>query len=137
MRCRWLAGKFILKSLAQSNQTIFDTYYSLFLNWRYTLKSISVLSIAANSLSNFHQHIIKYIKPQIYERSFESLLFPPPLFILMDNLPICPLTSSNQCLVPWSIISFPITLTSIFLILWLSILMDQSLAFSWFLILYT
>jgi hypothetical protein len=36
-----------------------------------------VLSIAANSLSNFHQYIIKSNKPQIYEQSYESLLFFP------------------------------------------------------------
>ena len=81
IRCRWLAGKFILKSLAQSNQFIFDTYYSLFLNWRYTPKSIPVLSIAANSLSNFYQYIIKSNKPQIYEQSYESLLFTPLVHI--------------------------------------------------------
>lgn len=38
-RCQWLAGKLILKSLAHSNHFVFDTYYSLFLNWRYTPKS--------------------------------------------------------------------------------------------------
>lgn len=40
-----------------------------------------VLSIAANSLSNFHQFIIKSNKPQIYEQSYESLRFTPLVHI--------------------------------------------------------
>jgi len=31
IRCQWLAGKFILKSLAHFNHLIFNIYYSLFL----------------------------------------------------------------------------------------------------------
>lgn len=72
VRYCWLAGKIILKSLAQTNYDIFDTY-SLFLTWRYTPKTMPVLSIAANFPSNYHQYIIKSNKPQLYEQSFDSL----------------------------------------------------------------
>jgi hypothetical protein len=42
IKCRWLAGKFLLKSLSYSDHRIFDTYYSLYLNWRYVSKSMPV-----------------------------------------------------------------------------------------------
>ncbi|KAL4142166.1 hypothetical protein QTP88_004679 [Uroleucon formosanum] len=77
IRCRWLAGKFILKSLANSNHIIFDTFYSLYITWRYTPKSMPVLAIAANSLSNFHQYVLKSNKLPLYEQPYDSLLFTP------------------------------------------------------------
>ena len=79
IRCRWLAGKFILKSLSHSNHLIFDTYYSLYLNWRYVPKSMPVLSIIANSLSDFYQYIINSDKLFLYEQPYDSLLFSPPV----------------------------------------------------------
>lgn len=36
---------------------------------------MSVLSIAANSLSNFHQYVIKSHKLPLYEQPYDSLLF--------------------------------------------------------------
>jgi hypothetical protein len=55
IRCCWLTGKFLLKSLSYSDHRIFDTYYSLYLNWQYVPKSMPVLSILVHSFSNFHQ----------------------------------------------------------------------------------
>uniref|UniRef100_A0A2H8TL40 RNA-directed DNA polymerase from mobile element jockey n=2 Tax=Melanaphis sacchari TaxID=742174 RepID=A0A2H8TL40_9HEMI len=83
IRCRWLAGKFILKSLAHSNHIIFDTFYSLYITWRYTPKSMPVLSIAANSLSNFHQFVLNSYKLPLYEQPFDSLLYTP--LVQIDN----------------------------------------------------
>jgi len=40
-----------------------------------------VLSIADNTLSNFHQYIIKSIKPQLYEQSYDSLVYSPLIHI--------------------------------------------------------
>ncbi|XP_026819622.1 uncharacterized protein LOC113558364 [Rhopalosiphum maidis] len=77
IRCRWLASKFLLKQLAHSNNHIFDMYYSLFLTWRYVPKSLPILSLTANSLSNFHQYILNSTKLPLYEQSYESLLFSP------------------------------------------------------------
>jgi len=83
IRSRWLAGKLILKSLARSNHNIFDTFYSLYITWRYTAKSMPVLSIAANSLSNFHQSVLKSYKLQLYEQPYDSLLCTP--LVQIDN----------------------------------------------------
>lgn len=52
-------------------------YYSLFLTWRYVPKSIPILSITANSLSNFFQYITKSTKLSLYEQSYEPLLTLP------------------------------------------------------------
>ena len=83
IRCRWLAGKFILKSLAHSNHNIFDTFYSLYITWRYMPKSMPVLSIAAYSLSNVHQYIIKSNKLPLYMQCYDSILFTP--LVQIDN----------------------------------------------------
>jgi hypothetical protein len=82
IKCRWLAGKFILKSLALSNHIIFDTFYSLFVTWRYTPKSMPILSIAANNLSNLHQYVINLNKFPLYEHPYDSLLFTPAVQIV-------------------------------------------------------
>jgi hypothetical protein len=60
-----------------------------------------VLSIAANSLSNFHQYIIKSIKPQIYEQSYDSLLFSPLIHIddQFTELPFHQLKSMSSFMV--------------------------------------
>jgi hypothetical protein len=79
IRCRWLAGKFLLKSLSYSDHRIFDTYYSLYVNWRYVPKSMSVLSIIAHSISNSHQYIINSTKLPLYEQSYDSLIFSPQI----------------------------------------------------------
>jgi len=83
IRCRWLAGKFLLKSLSYSDHRNVDTYYSLYLNWRYVPKSMPVLSIIAHYISNVHQYIIKSTKLPLYEQSYDSLIFSPQ--ILFDN----------------------------------------------------
>jgi len=83
IRCRWLAGKFILKSLALSNHNIFDTFFSLYITWRYTSKSMPVLSIAANSLANFHQYILNSYKLPLYDQPYDSLLCTP--LVQIDN----------------------------------------------------
>lgn len=83
IRCRWLAGKFLLKSLSHSDNHIFGIYYSLYLNWRYIPKSVPVLSIIAHYISNFHQYIIKSTKLPLYEQPFDSLIFFP--HIQIDN----------------------------------------------------
>lgn len=77
IRCYWLASKFLLKFLTYSYHSIFDMFFSLFLSWRYVPKTMPILSIAANSLSNFHQYIYKSTKLPLYNQSFESLLFSP------------------------------------------------------------
>ena len=79
VRCLWLAGKFLLKSLSNSDHCIFDTYYSLYLNWRFVHKSMPVLSIIAHSISNFHQYIINSSKLPLYEQSYDSLIFFPQI----------------------------------------------------------
>ena len=73
-RCRWLAGKFLLKSLSVSNLKIFDIFYSLFQSWRYVPKSLPVLSLTANSISSFHQYILTYARPPLYEYDYDSFL---------------------------------------------------------------
>uniref|UniRef100_A0A2S2R880 RNase H type-1 domain-containing protein n=1 Tax=Sipha flava TaxID=143950 RepID=A0A2S2R880_9HEMI len=58
-------------------------YYSLFLTWRYVPKSLPILPLTANSLSNFHQYILNSTKFPLYEKSYESLLFSP--FVQTEN----------------------------------------------------
>lgn len=70
MRCRWLASKF----LSLSSSSIFDTFYSLFLIWRYVLKFLPVLSLTANSISNFHHYILTFTKPSMYEQDNDALI---------------------------------------------------------------
>jgi len=100
IRCRWLAGKFILKSLAHSNHNIFDTFYSLFITWRYTFKSLPVLTIAANSPSNFHQYVIKSNKLLLYEQPYDIHLFTILVrFHSFSNFPLTVLKSMSLSLV--------------------------------------
>jgi len=100
IRCRWLASKFILKSLAHPNNDIFDTFYSLSITWRYTSKSLPVLSIAANSLYNFRQYVIRPNKFSLYEQSYESLLFTPLVHIEnFFDMPSSMLTSMSSTFV--------------------------------------
>ena len=82
IRSRWLAGNFLLKSLSQANCAIFDTYYSLFLTWRYIPKSLPVLSLTANSISPFHQYIITHTKHPVYEIAYETLLHSTPVHVV-------------------------------------------------------
>jgi hypothetical protein len=77
IRCRWLAGKFLLKSLSNSNSIIFDTFFSLFLNWRYVQKSLPVLSLTANSLSSFPEYIFSSNLLPCFDISYDSLLYLP------------------------------------------------------------
>lgn len=112
IRCRWLVGKLILKSLAHSNHNIFDIYYSLIITCRYTSKSIPVLSIAVNTLFNFHLYTKKSNKLQLYGQHYDSLLLVPS-FKLITYL-ICLILSINQCLIMWLITLFQITSTLIF-----------------------
>jgi len=67
IKCHWLTGKFLLKSLSQSNSLIFDFFYSLFLTWRYVPKILPILSLNVNSISPFHEYIITNIKHPIYD----------------------------------------------------------------------
>jgi len=100
IRCRWLAGKFILKSLAYSNHNIFDTFYSLYITWRYTSKSMPILAIAANSLSNFHQYVLNSYKLPLYEQPYDSLLFTPLVQIEnFSNFPFIELKSMSSSFV--------------------------------------
>jgi len=100
IRCRWLAGKFILKSLAHSNLNIFDTIYSLFIIWRCTSKSLPIISISANSLSNFYQYVIKSNKLLLYEQPYDSLLFTPLIrFGSFSDIPLTVLKSMSLFLV--------------------------------------
>jgi hypothetical protein len=75
IRCRWIAGKFLLKSLSRSNCSIFDTFYSLFLTWRYIPKSLPVFSLTANNISPFHQYISTSMKFCVYEIAYEALMY--------------------------------------------------------------
>lgn len=73
IRCVWLAGKFILKSLSH-NHLIFDIYYSLYLIWLYVSKSTPFLSIIANAVSCFYQFTLNSVKLPLYELPYDSLL---------------------------------------------------------------
>lgn len=77
IRCRWLAGKFILKSLSTSNHLIFDTFYSLIFLWQYVKKSFPVLLLTANSILSFLPYILNTLKLSRYEFSNESALYSP------------------------------------------------------------
>jgi len=67
IRTCWLAGKFHLKSLSLFNCPIFDTFYSLFLTWRYVSKSLPILALTANYISPFHQYVLTNFKHPMYE----------------------------------------------------------------------
>ncbi|KAL4099050.1 hypothetical protein QTP88_023545 [Uroleucon formosanum] len=82
IRCRWLAGKFLLKSLSHSSSPIFDLFYSLFLTWRYVPKNLPVLSLVANSVSPFHEYILTNIKLPIYEIGYQALLLPAQVLLV-------------------------------------------------------
>lgn len=75
MRCRWLADKFLLKSLSFSNCPIFDTFYSLFLTCRYVSKSLPILALTANSISPFHQYVLTNFKHPMHEIRYDVLLY--------------------------------------------------------------
>ncbi|KAL4082178.1 hypothetical protein QTP88_030209, partial [Uroleucon formosanum] len=81
IRCRWLAGKFLLKSLSYSSSPIFDLFYSLFLTWRYVPKNLPVISLVANSVSPFHEYILTNIKLPIYEIEYQALLLPAQVLL--------------------------------------------------------
>ncbi|KAL4126363.1 hypothetical protein QTP88_010585 [Uroleucon formosanum] len=100
IRCRWLAGKFLLKSLSHTDHHIFDTFYSLYLNWRYVPKSMPVLSVIANILSVFHQYVMSSDKPPIYEQSYDSLLYSPPVHLgnLFSELSSKDLKNMSHCM---------------------------------------
>jgi len=123
--CQWLAGKFLLKSLAYSNHFSFDMFYSLFLSWRYVSKSMPILPILARALLNFHQYIFcKSSKLPLYEQSFESLLF-SPLVRLENNFYLYLLWNLKKCLSLWSIKSFLSFVSWILIISLWCILMAQ------------
>ncbi|KAL4112254.1 hypothetical protein QTP88_016075 [Uroleucon formosanum] len=82
IRCRWLAGKFLLKSLSHSSSPIFDLFYSLFLTWRYVPKNLPVLSLVANSVSPYHEFILTNIKLPIYEIGYQALLLPAQVLLV-------------------------------------------------------
>ncbi|KAL4154303.1 hypothetical protein QTP88_000450 [Uroleucon formosanum] len=82
IRCRWLAGKFLLKSLSYSSSPIFDLFYSLFLTWRYVPKNLPVISLVANSVSPFHEYILTNIKLPIYEIEYQALLLPAQVLLV-------------------------------------------------------
>ncbi|KAL4154594.1 hypothetical protein QTP88_000451 [Uroleucon formosanum] len=83
IRCRWLAGKFLLKSLSYSSSPIFDLFYSLFLTWRYVPKNLPVISLVANSVSPFHEYILTNIKLPIYEIEYQALLLPAQVLLIV------------------------------------------------------
>ncbi|KAL4153575.1 hypothetical protein QTP88_001408 [Uroleucon formosanum] len=86
IRCRWLAGKFLLKSLSYSSSLIIDLFYSLFLTWRYVPKNLPVISLVANSVSPFREYILTNIKLPIYEIEYQALLL-PGLVLLVNPFP--------------------------------------------------
>jgi len=75
IRCRWLAGKFLLKSFSDSKSTIFDTFFFLLFNWRYVKKSLPVLSLTTNSLSFFHEFIFTTNLLPCFDLPYEALLY--------------------------------------------------------------
>ncbi|KAL4097697.1 hypothetical protein QTP88_022428 [Uroleucon formosanum] len=81
IRCRWLAGKFLLKSFSDSKSTIFDTFFSLFLNLRYVKKSLPVLSLTTNSLSSFPEYIFSTNLLPCFDLPYEALLYLPSVHI--------------------------------------------------------
>ncbi|XP_060846488.1 uncharacterized protein LOC132926168 [Rhopalosiphum padi] len=101
VRCRWLAGKFLLKSLSHTDHYIFDTFYSLYLNWRYVPKTMPVLSDIANVLSVFHHYVMRSDKPPIYNQSYDSLLYFPPVHLcnLFSDLSSNDFKKMSHCMV--------------------------------------
>ena len=90
IRCRWFAGKFILKSLSLSYHLIFDIYYSLYLNWRYApnplqsyLLSLMIFRVSTNSPSTqlnflFMSFLMTlYYVPLMFNWVISFLTFPP------------------------------------------------------------
>ena len=75
IRFRWLADNFLLKSLSLSNCPIFDTFYSLFLTWRYVSKSLPILALSANSISPFHQYVLTNFIHPLSEITYEVILY--------------------------------------------------------------
>lgn len=54
---------------------MFDIYFSLYLNWWYLPKSLPVLSIIANSISNFYHYIMNLANLLLYNQSYGSLIY--------------------------------------------------------------
>jgi hypothetical protein len=115
IRCRWLAGKFLLKSLLNSNSFIFDTFFSLFLNWRYVQKSLPVFSLTDNSLSSFPEYIFSSNLLPCFDISYDSLLYLPsvnkdPCFLDLspDRLKFLPPSTVNNFFLDYISINFPL-----------------------------
>ncbi|XP_025418121.1 uncharacterized protein LOC112688914 [Sipha flava] len=79
IRCRWLAGKFLLKSLANLHPDIFYDYLEIYYSWRYVSKSLPILALTAHSLALIREYIIKSDKLPLYETNFPSLLLSPTI----------------------------------------------------------
>ncbi|VVC28773.1 Ribonuclease H-like domain,Ribonuclease H domain [Cinara cedri] len=117
IKYRWLAGKFILKSLALFNHIIFDTFCSLFFTWRYTPKAMPVLSIVANNLFNFHQYVINSNKFPLYEHPYNSLLFIPAIQIInFSDLSVTELKSMPNSFVNNSFSSYLLNFSNFIII---------------------
>lgn len=84
IRYRWLTGKFLLKSLSLFNSTIFDSFYFLFL----TSKSLPILSLMGNSISDLYGYILTCTKTPRYERDCDALIITTHIHVINPFLGI-------------------------------------------------
>lgn len=81
IRCRWLAGKFLLKNLSFHYSEIYNSFLDIYYSWRYVHKSLPILSSVAYSLTSTRNFIIKYNKLPLYDIDFQALFFSPLIHI--------------------------------------------------------
>ena len=86
LRCKWLAGKFLLKNLSTKDAHIFNSFLDIFYSWRYIQKSLPVLASMAHSLISTRDHIYNSTKPPLYETNFNSLFLTPTIHFNKDFL---------------------------------------------------
>jgi ribonuclease HI len=82
VRCRWLAVKFLLKSLSSPHSLIFNYFVDVFNSWRYVKKTLPILASVASSLAPLSSIILRPQKRLfLYDASFCSLISIPSISI--------------------------------------------------------
>lgn len=75
IRCRWLAGKLLLKCLTNRDPAIFNSFLDIYSSWRYVQKSLPVLASIAHSLADTRYFIFN---------SYKSFFFFVIIFCFVD-----------------------------------------------------
>lgn len=77
IRCRWLAGKLLLKSLGSLHSDTSLNYLEVYYYWRYVQKILPILALTTHLLAPIREYIIKSNNLPLFETSFSSLLLLP------------------------------------------------------------